>query len=198
MAVDPTVDLGLACTVGVAAAEHAEAGDRVQRWWRGTLGIVTIVLAAGRFGDAVAQAVPPTPAVITRVDDGRTVWLEARGAPPAKVRLAWIALPTGPDGKAVSGPAAAEARRRLEVWKGQPVERVTVGSDPDGTPLVELLWRPTAESVITLNYEMVRSGHARANCSTSGPRALECRVLLRAEEVARQERRGMWAAMPSR
>ncbi len=146
---------------------------------------------------ATAATAPPSPlrtATITRVEDGRTVWLGAAGPPPFKARLAWVAVPAPLAGNSKGEPHGDEARQRLEVWKDRPVEFLTVGREPDGVPLVELLWRPTAESVVTLNYEMVRSGFARADCSTSGEYGLQCRVLRRAEDVARKERRGIWAA----
>ena len=121
---------------------------------------------------------------------------QALDSPPFRARLAWVALPAPRAGGSKGEPSGAAARRRLEVWAGQAVEFVTVGRDPDGVPLVEILWRPTGESVVTLNYEMVRSGFARADCAMSGEFALPCRVLRKAEDVARQERRGLWAARP--
>ena len=155
-----------------------------------------LVLAAGVGRLGAAQAPPPRAATMARVEDGRTLWLAAGGGAPIKVRLAWIAVPAAPDGKSAGDPHGAEARRHLEVWKGQPVEFVSVAPAADGVPLVEVLWRPTAESVVTLNYEMVRSGFARADCRPAGEYALQCRVLRRAEDVARQEHRGLWAPRP--
>ena len=165
-------------------------------WGRGIFGLAVLACCAG---SGVARAGPAPPslpraAVLARVEDGRTVWLDARGSPPFRARLAWVALAETPTGGSKGEPPGAAARRRLEVWAGQAVEFVTVGRDPDGVPLVEILWRPTGESVVTLNYEMVRGGFERADCQTSGDYALQCRVLRRAEEVARQERRGLWAA----
>jgi endonuclease YncB( thermonuclease family) len=127
------------------------------------------------------------------VDDGRTVWLGAEGLSPFRARLAWIAVPAAPSGNVKGERQGAEARQHLEVWKDRPVEFVTIGRDADGLPLLELLWRPTADSVITLNYEMVRSGFARADCAISGDYAVHCRLLRRAEDIARKERRGIWA-----
>lgn len=155
--------------------------------------VVALGLALGADRPAAGQGPARWPATILRVEDGRTVWLDTGNPRPLRVRLAWIAVPGAPGANSAGAPHAAEARRRLEVWKGQRVEFLTFGSDPEGLPLVELLWRPTADSVIVLNYEMVRSGFARADCSTSGEDPLRCRVLRRAEDLARQERRGMWA-----
>ncbi len=157
---------------------------------------LTLVLAAGAGVAAAAQAAALRAATISRVEDGRTLWLDARGAAPMRARLAWIATPAAPGGKGGGEPHGAEARQHLEVWKGQPVEFRGVAADRDGTTLVEVLWRPTADSVVTLNYEMVRSGFARADCALSGEFALQCRVLRKAEEVAKAEHRGLWAARP--
>ena len=166
------------------------AGDRVLG------GVAALVLAAGVGRLGAAQAPALRVATIARVEDGRTVWMDVRGAAALRARLAWISVPAAPDRASPGEPHGAEPRRHLEVWKGQPVEFLTVGSGPDGVPLVEILWRPTGESVVTLNYEMVRSGFARADCSLSGEYALQCRVLRRAEDVARQEHRGLWATRP--
>ncbi len=127
------------------------------------------------------------------MEDGRTLWLGGAGATPIKGRLAWIAVPEAPSGKAKGERQGAEARQHLEVWKDRPVEFVAVGRDADGVPLLEVLWRPTGDSIVTLNYEMVRSGFARADCATSGAYAIQCRLLRRAEDIARKERRGIWA-----
>ncbi len=159
-------------------------------------GLAALVLAAGAGRLGAGQAPALRAATIARVEDGRTLWLDAGGAASIRVRLAWIAVPAAPEGRSAGDPHGAEARRHLEVWKGQPVEFLTVATDRDGVPLAELLWRPTAESVVALNYEMVRSGYARADCLLSGEYALQCRVLRRAEDVARQEHRGLWAARP--
>ena len=159
-------------------------------------GMAALVLAAGVGRLGAAQAPAPQVATIARVEDGRTLWIEAGGAAAIRVRLAWIAVPAAPDRASAGEPHGAEARRHLEVWKGQQVEVLRVATDRDGVPLVEILWRPTGESVVTLNYEMVRSGFARADCALSGEFALQCRVLRKAEDVARQERRGMWAGRP--
>jgi endonuclease YncB( thermonuclease family) len=158
--------------------------------------MAALALAAG--AGAVGAAQPPAlrVATISRVEDGRTLWLEALGAAPMRARLAWTAPPAAPAGKEAGESYGAEARKHLEVWKGQQVEFRSVAADRDGTALVEVLWRPTAESVVTLNFEMVRSGFARADCALSGEFALQCRVLRKAEEVARQEKRGMWAGHP--
>jgi endonuclease YncB( thermonuclease family) len=158
--------------------------------------MAALALAAGAGRAGAAQPAALRAATISRVEDGRTVWLDARGAAPMRARLAWIAAPAAPAAKAGGEPHGAEARQHLEVWKGQPVEFRSVATDRDGTALVEVLWRPTAESVVTLNYEMVRSGFARADCALAGEFDLQCRVLRKAEEVARQERRGMWAGHP--
>lgn len=160
----------------------------------GVMAALALAAGAGRAG--AAQPAALRAATISRVEDGRTVWLDARGAAPMRARLAWIAAPAAPAAKAGGEPHGAEARQHLEVWKGQPVEFRSVATDRDGTALVEVLWRPTAESVVTLNYEMVRSGFARADCALAGEFDLQCRVLRKAEEVARQERRGMWAGHP--
>jgi len=157
-------------------------------------GAAALVLAAGAGPLVAAQGVGLKGGAIARVEDGRTLALDAGEAAPLTVRLAWIRVPAAPSATARGEPHGAEARQRLEVWKGQPVEIVAVGRDRDGVPLVELLWRPTAESVVTLNYEMVRSGFARAECSLEGAFELQCRVLRRAEELARRERRGLWAS----
>ena len=157
-------------------------------------GLAALLLAAGMGPLGAAGAPALRVAIIARVVDGRTLWLDAGGAVPVRVRLAWIAVPAAPNGKSPAQPHGVEARRHLEIWRGQQVEYVGIGTDRDGVPLAELLWRPTGESVVTLNYEMVRAGFARADCALSGEYALQCRVLRRAEEVARQEHRGMWAA----
>ena len=159
-------------------------------------GVAALALAAGAGAVGAAQPAALRAATISRVEDGRTLWLDAGGAAPVRARLAWIAAPAAPAAKAAGDPHGAEARRHLEVWKGQQVEFRSVAADRDGTALVEVLWRPTAESVVTLNYEMVRSGFARADCVLSGEFALQCRVLRKAEEVARQEGRGLWATRP--
>ncbi len=159
-------------------------------------GAMALVLATGGGGLGAAQRPAPQVATIARVEDGRTLWMDVRGAAALRARLAWIAVPAAPDHSSRGEPHGEEARRHLEVWKGQQVEFLTVGSGPDGVPLVEILWRPTGESVVTLNYEMVRSGFARADCQLSGEYALPCRVLRRAEDVARQEHRGVWAGRP--
>lgn len=160
-----------------------------------TLGVVALLLLAG--GAARVAAAPAAQvATLARVEDARTVWLDAGGAAPFKARLAWIAAPAVGEGKSAGEPHGAEARRHLEVWKGQQVELLYVGAAPDRVPLVEILWRPTGESVVTLNYEMVRSGYARANCVLSGEYALQCRVLRRAEDLARREQRGIWTSRP--
>ncbi len=158
-------------------------------------GVAAAALAVLPCPAAQAAAPPPRllPATITRVEDGRTLWLGAAGASPFKARLAWVAVPAAPSGNSKGERQGAEARQHLEVWKDRPVEFLTVGRDADGLPLLELLWRPTAESVVTLNYEMVRSGFARAECATSGDYAIQCRLLRRAEDIARKERRGIWA-----
>jgi len=165
-------------------------------WGRGIFGLAVLTCCAG---SGVARAGPAPPslpraAVLARVEDGRTVWLEPGGSAPFRARLAWVAVSGAPPSGSTGEPPGAEARRRLEVWKGQGVEFVTVGRDAEGVPLVEILWRPTGETVVTLNYEMVRGGFGRADCHTSGDYGLQCRILRRAEEVARAERRGIWAA----
>lgn len=161
------------------------------------LGGVAALAAAAGMGWALAAQTPALRiATIARVEDGRTLWLDEAGAPPTRARLAWVAVPAAPNGRSIGEPYGGEARRHLEVWKGQRVEVLRIAADRDAVPLVELLWRPTAESVITLNYEMVRSGFARADCVPSGEYALQCRVLRRAEDIARQERRGLWAPRP--
>jgi len=156
-------------------------------------GLAAVALAEGPGPLGAAQGVGLKEATIVQVEDGRTLSLDAREAAPLRVRLAWIAVPAAPAGNSRGEPHGAEARQRLEVWKGQSVEIVAVARDRDGVPLVELLWRPTAESVVTLNYEMVRSGFARAECRLEDAFGVQCRILRRAEEVARKEKRGMWA-----
>jgi len=162
------------------------------RWW--ILWGLAAALGASPRPLAAGAATVPRAAVLASVEDGRTLWLDPGGSAPFRARLAWVALPAAPAGATVGDPHGAAARRRLEVWVGQPVEFLAVGRDPEGVPLVEILWRPTSESLVTLNYEMVRGGFGRAHCDTSGDYALQCRILRRAEAVARAERRGIWAA----
>lgn len=170
--------MAMFATYGVAVLESGEPADRLIRWWLA----VAIGGALAAFGAPVPAAVPESlqfTATTIRVRDGDSLLVRA-GGKDIEVRLADVDAPER------GQPHADQARKALiDLLQRREVRVEVLDTDTYRRKVARVRRLPDG---LDINAEVVRTGNAWVY-----RRYVRDQALFVLEQVARQQRAGLWA-----